>query len=227
MIFRYLLPTFSMVVAQLCYGQFDTSTPENYLQALAEVPASDPGVNPIPFFYETESAAAIVSYDAIGATALGRFQVFKKLLAEQLPDRVVSEDEKSIQVEVDNQGVMLRKFSLSGALIGVQLRDRSPSDYAFVSATEPDENGVVKLTCRMMGQLQELEIKDFGDGYRMWLDAQNLMNVRKMSTFFEAADALISEWIDFIEQGRLNVENYHEVVIGWSDDFAEVVAMLN
>jgi len=223
------LPLTLVLSMTLCavFAQYDTSTPEKYIQSLARVGSGPADENPIPFFYEPTSAAAISGYDQIGAIALANFQSFKTQLATQFSSRVASMTSKEIKLYTDDTETMTRSFSFSGSLIGPQIKQRSASDYEFISATEPDSDKKVTITLKMMGRTTPLEVKDFGSGYKMWMDQETLATISLLTNFFSSCNDLLVVWLKALENKEITDSNFEEKISEWNDQFMQVTALLN
>ncbi|WP_435579082.1 hypothetical protein [Gilvibacter sp.] len=188
---------------------YDTSTPENFVIALGQVSQQPEDHNPLPYFYEEASAAAILRFDQMGMATSEAFVSFKNSLAEQFPGHVKRNLEGRIVVSLDGfAGMKTRTFNFSATLIGPQLKARTAADYEFIGATEPDAEGVVQLTLKMEGVQRTLPIKKTAAGYRMFLAPEMIEGIDKNLKTIENLQAVFVGANKQLLGGTINENNF-------------------
>jgi hypothetical protein len=165
--------------------------------------------DPLPYFYEKESAAAIAKFDAIGSKGLVSFDKFRNSVAEKFPDNVRENQDGRLEVALDAYaGMKIRSFTYNASMIAPQLRERKPSDYEFVSATEPEESNIAQITVKILGNEKTIPVKKTAEGYRMFLTEDVLENLYETIKKVEQLEQIFSEANQMVENGEITDDNF-------------------
>lgn len=226
---KYLLAVLAIFTIVSCKPQspYDTSSPEKMIYSLGQVSAQPKEQNPIPFFYVKKDAEAITDFDESGFKALDAFEAFKTAMTNTFPTKIKRMSKNKIEFNKDDSMFSTVSFSLSASLIRPQLQDRVPEDYEFISATEPDENGVVKIKCRMVGRENDLEVKKENGQYLMFLKDKDYDQIQKMTKFFEKAEILFNKAASQINNKEITLEKFDEESSNWDKEYIDLFAELN
>ena len=199
---------------------YDTSTPEKFVTALGQIGAQPEDHNPLPYFYDKVSAEAILSFDQNAEKALNSFNTFRNLLTEKFPAFVKSNRKGKIKVSLDGfAGLQTRNFSYSASMIGAQMKERNPEDYEFISATEPDEEGITQVTVKIKGKTSTLPLKKTTDGYQMFSTEKQLDQISKSVAKIKKMNKVFEEGIALIKEGGLTKENFEDKVDALSNAY--------
>ena len=205
---------------------YDTSTPASFVASMGLIGQQAEDHNPLPYFYDQASAEAIYRFDQAGEKALKSFDELRNTLTERFPNHVKLNVDGKVKISLDGYaGMKIRTMTYSASLIGAQLRERKASDYEFVSSTEPNEEGVITLTLKILGQQRTLPLKNTENGYRMFLDkkvldnlAENIRKIEKLNQVFTSAhEQLINKEIteeNFEEKVEAIVSAYEQALSG-------------
>ena len=199
-----LLPIFSC-----SSSRYDTSTPEKFVESMGLIGQQPKSENPLPFFYEKESAISITKFDEVGGKCQDSWNKMRGLIAEKFPNNIKSNQEGRLKIVLDVYAKMkTRTFSFSATQIGPQLKERKPSDYEFVSCTEPNENGVCQITVKMMGNAKTIPIKKSADGYRLFLEPDVLKNMDETVEKIKGLEKVFADANQLLETGKITEENF-------------------
>tara|TARA_R110001599_G_C12261382_1_gene660513 strand:- start:2559 stop:3254 length:696 start_codon:yes stop_codon:yes gene_type:complete len=226
---KYLLAALAIFTIVSCKPKspYDTSTPEKMLSSLGQVSAQPKEQNPIPYFYVKKDAEAITGFDESGFKAIDAFEAFKTAMNTGFPTKITRLSKDKIEFNKDDSMFSTVSLSLSASLIRPQLQDRAPEDYEYVSATEPDENGVIKITCRMVDRETDLEVKKENGQYLMFLKDKDYIQIQKMTKFFEKAEALFTRAASEINKKEVTSENFGEMSSSWDEEYMNLFQELN
>lgn len=195
-------------------GPYDTSSPEKFVSSMGLIGQQEEPHNPLPYFYDAVSAKAILEFDELGAQTLESFTAFRNALSEQFPQNTKVNTEEQLKVALDGPaGMQTGSFSYSATLIGAQLKERKASDYVFVSATEPDEEGIVQLRLQISGNETSLPIKQTKDGYRMFLSDKVLGDISNAVEMLERLDQVFSEAHAQLVRNEITEANFEEELL--------------
>lgn len=206
---------------------YDTSTPEKFISALGQVGERPKEENPVPFFYKEDDAEAITNFDVAGESAVATFQAFKLALSENFPEKVRSNLKTKITLQPQKMGRFNMSFSLSASLIRNQIQSRSPSDYEFISATEPDENGIVNISYLMLGKEAKVDVVKVRNQFMMVLKEDGIGQLNNMTSFFNKAEQFFSDNLKAIESEEITSENLLDNVSEWEQEYLSLLKMLN
>lgn len=206
---------------------YDNSTPEKLMQSLSQIVNQPKDQNPVPFFYAKKAAEAIMRYDASGGKALKAFDGFKNSIVEHFPKKVKLVQDNKIELHAEGDSYFSRSFTLSATLISNQLQDETPKAYEYVSASEPDEDGIVTLEYMMEGTKREMKVVKESRQYLMYMPDKDFIQLEKMVTFFSQADSLFSGIITDIENKTLSNENFQEKSSEWNNRYMALFKQLN
>lgn len=226
---NYIIAIIVIIGTQGCTqdSPYDTSTPEKFILALGQVGERPKDENPIPFFYPNEDANAITLYDETGGKLIETFKAFKSAIVNNFPNNVGSNSENKIVLEPDKMGLVSMSFSLSASLIGSQIQSRSASDYKFISATEPDENGTVEITFLLLGNESKLKVTKFSNQYMLTMTEESTKQLNKMVDFFSQADRFFSTHLTSITNQEVTSENLMEKATEWEKEYFGLLQILN
>lgn len=203
---------------------YDTSTPEKFVESMGLIGQQPKSNNPLPYFFEKKSAVAILKFDQIGEKGRASFDTFRNSIVDKFSDFVVNSDKESLKVALDGSTQMnIRSFSFGVTLIAAQFKERQPSDYKFISATEPDENNISQLTMEISGVEKTLPIKKTKKGYRMFLEEEAMENIYLMITKTERLEAVFSEANKLIAKGEITAANFKVKMEEVSKKYAQVL----
>ncbi|MCB0509479.1 MAG: hypothetical protein KDC82_01865 [Bacteroidetes bacterium] len=192
---------------------YDTSTPENYVLSMGLIGQQDKNDDPLPYFYDEISAKAIADFDALAEESFEEFEQFRISLSEKFPEHIEENEEGKIEVRLDSiLDKNLRSFSLNVSLVGAQMKERSPSDYEFISATEPDSNNISQLTLIITGKELTLPITKTKDGYRMFLSEDVLETISDRIVQLEKMKAVFVEANVMLKEEHINEANLEEKI---------------
>ncbi|MEZ5008585.1 MAG: hypothetical protein R2753_10600 [Chitinophagales bacterium] len=167
--------------------------------------------NPLPYFYDKESAEAIATFDGVSEKGLIAFDKFRNATAEKFPNHTKKNQKGELKIALDGYaGMKIRSFTLSATLIGAQLKERNSSDYEFVSATEPDENNISQLTLKILGNEKTLPLKKTKDGYKMFLSDEVLENINNAVKKAEKLEQVFLEANQLLENNKITEANFEE-----------------
>lgn len=190
---------------------YDTSSPEKFVESMGLISQQDASDNPLPYFYDEESAEAIGTFDALGEKVQIAFDAFRNNIATKFPNHTKKNEEGLLKIALDGYAAMkIRNFTFSASLIGAQLKQRDASDYEFISATDPDDNGITQLTVKITGNEKTLPLKKIEDCYKMFLTPDVLENIYQSIGTLEELDALFSNANEMLENGEITEENFEE-----------------
>lgn len=219
LVFLLLLPLFSCST-----NPYDTSTPENIVLSMGKIGEQPKDHNPLPYFYDKESADAIFAFDQAAEKGLTSFNTFRNAVATKFPEYVKSNQKGKLKVALDGfAGFNVRNFTYSASMIGAQLKERKPSDYEFVSASGPNEEGIVQLKVKVLGKLATIPLKKTVDGYRMFSTEQQLENIKKSVSRIKEFDAVFSRGIELVKSGELTPKNFAEKMALLSEEYFKAV----
>jgi|GEM_PF-4437513 len=226
---KYLLTALAIFTMVSCKPQspYDTSTPEKMLTSLGLVSSQPVDHNPIPYFYVKKDAEAITNFDESGFKALDAFEAFKTAMINNFQTKIKRSSKDKIELYKDDDMFSTVSLSLSASLIRPQLQSRSPEDYEVVSVSEPNEEGVVVVRCRMVDRETDLEVKEEDGHYLMFLKDKDYVQIQKMTKFFERAEALFSRAASEINSKEVTNENFEEKSTSWDTEYIDLFAELN
>ena len=188
---------------------YDTSTPEKLVEAMGNVGTRPATENPLPFLYDEATSSAIIAFDKIGEEGLASFNQFRRNLQNKFPTHIKVNKTGKIEITLDAvEGMNTRSFSYSVNLITPQIKERKPSDYKFISATEPDDNNVSKLTLLIMDNEKTIDIKKTKDGYKMFLTDDVLVSLSDMTEKCKKMHQVFVEANTLLESGEITEENF-------------------
>lgn len=209
MLSNYLLLSFLIPLFISSNTPYDTSTPEKFVIAMGLISQHPKTENPLPYFYEKDFALALTKFDESGKKAQLAFDQFRNAIAEKFPNNTLTNEEGNLKIALDGFSKMkIRTFSYRANLIGEQLKERSPSDYEFVSATEPDENNISQLTLKILGNEKTLPIIKTEEGYKMYLPKDVLNVVNTTTNKGIQLESVFSKATQSIEKGKVTTENF-------------------
>ncbi|MGW8122060.1 hypothetical protein ACV07N_05320 [Roseivirga echinicomitans] len=206
---------------------YDTSTPEKMIYSLGQVSAQPKELNPIPYFYVEKDAVAITDFDESGFKALDAFESFKNAMYQHFPTKVTNMTKTKIEFNKDESVFSTVSLSLSASLIRPQLQDRTPEDYEYISVTDPTEDGVYKIKCRMVNTETELEVKKENNQYLMFLKDKDYIQIQKMAKFFVKADALFTRAAAELNDKKVTLDNFEEMSSSWDNEYMNLFQELN
>lgn len=206
---------------------YDNSTPEKMMISLTSISKQPKEINPIPYFYTKDNARAIISFDEAGGRALGSFESFKEALTTHFPTKIKRIRENKIELHTEGNSFSSQEFTLSASLIRKQLQEQTPSAYEFVSASEPDENGIIVIDYTMLGKNATLEVVKEDGQYVMHMKDESIVKLGQMTTFFNKADTLLSAFTKSINQQDMTDENFQNKTKEWSNQYMDLIKILN
>lgn len=187
----------------------DTRTPEKLVEAMKNVADFPKNENPVLFIYEKETADAIFIFDEMGEKGLNSFNQFRSNLQEKFPAYVVENKRGRIEIALDgSEALNTINFSYSATLISPQITERLPSDYSFISATEPDENQIAKLTLLIMGEEKVVDIKNTKEGYKLFLSTDMLQTLSEMTDKCISLEKVFSNANEMFKNGEITEGNF-------------------
>jgi hypothetical protein len=210
----------------LAQKNYDTSTPKGLIESLGKVGSPPIDTNPVPSFYDSKSAKAIVGYDDSALASIAAFQDFKGKLKEVFPEKVFSTTDDKIVLRADDEG-MTRSFSLSGSIIKTQLMAAGPTDYEFVSADAPDADGLVNVTVKIRGQKTSFPCVIENGNYLMTMDKNSMKSIAGMTGFFQDANELFTGCLKEMNDKTVNNSNFYERLTSWNESYMVIVNKLN
>lgn len=202
----FLLPLFSCV-----NNPYDTSTPEKFVISMGLIAQQPKDHNPLPYFYDKESADAILAFDQAAESGLESFNRFRNSIVTKFPMHVKTNQEGKIKIALDGfSGLNTRNFTYSASMIGAQMKERKPSDYEFISVTEVDKEGIVQLKVKVLGRETTLPIKKTKNGYRMFSTKETIESISKSIAKIKQLEDVFFTGIQLIESGKITKENFKE-----------------
>lgn len=209
--FKNFLILSLVILASCSKNPYDTSTPESYVLSMGLVGQQDKNDDPLPYFYDPESAAAIAEFDALAEESKEEFDKFRKAIAERFPNHIEENEEGSLKLALDgNLDENLRTFSLQVSMVGAQMKERSPSDYEFISATEPDSNNISQLSLIITGNEITLPLTKTENGYRMFLTEKVLETIASRIEQLKNLKQVFADANEMIEQEQISDANFDE-----------------
>lgn len=226
---KYLLTALAIFTMVGCQPKspYDTSTPEKMLLSLGLVSAQPVDHNPIPYFYVKKDGIAITNFDEAGFKALDAFESFKSAMINSFQTKIKMSNNTKIEFYKDEEYFSTVSLSLSASLIRPQLQSRSPEDYEVVSVSEPNEEGVIIVRCRMVDRETDLEVKEEDGNYLMFLKDKDYVQIQKMTKFFEKADALFTRAASEINTKEVTAENFEDMSTSWDTEYMDLFKELN
>lgn len=209
MLSKKLLLIIFLPICAFSQKPYDTSTPEKFVESMGLVGEQPKSHNPIPFFYEKKAAKAMNQFDESGLNAMKSFDAFRNSVAEKFPKHILVNEEGYLKVVLDDVlDKNNRDFSFSATLIGEQLKERDPSDYEFISSTEPDEEKSVQLTLKISGNERTLPLTKTKKGFRMVLGENVLADIEEMISKTEQFERIFSEANRQLAKGDITEANF-------------------
>lgn len=226
---KYLLAILAFFALMGCKPKspYDTSTPEKMLLSLGLVSAQPVDHNPVPYFYVKKDGIAITNFDEAGFKALDAFEAFKTAMMSNFQTKIKRSSKDKIEFYKDEKMFSTVSLSLSASLIRPQLQNRSPEDYEVISVSEPNDDGVVTIKCRMVDRETDLEVKEEDGHYLMFLKDKDYVQIQKMTKFFEKAEALFTRAASEIKNKEVTEENFEEMSNSWDNEYMDLFAELN
>lgn len=208
---RNLLFIFTLLLFACSKKVYDTSTLEKLVESMGTISQQPKTDNPLPYFYDKESASAIHQFDQAGENGLIAFDAFRNAVAAKFPNHTKRNTKGILKIALDGfAGMKVRSFSYSVSLVGPQLKKRKPSDYEFVSATKPDKNGVAQLTVKILGKEKTIPHKKTKEGYRMFLEKDAIDSFYNIVKQLEQLEKVFSDANQQIENGEITEDNFEE-----------------
>lgn len=206
---------------------YDNSTPEKFIISLGQIGLQPKEQNPIPFFYLENDARSITAYDDSALKCLAAFQAFKTALNQKFPTKVKTVDDKEIILNVEPDSFSTLSFRLSASVIRDQLQENAPGDFVFVSAAEAGADGITKVTYKMKGNENSVDLKLTNGQYLMFLPEGSLKQLNKMIPFFVKSESILSGFLQEIENNDLTLNNFDVKVKDWNFKYQEALSLLN
>ena len=220
MLFLFVLFSFS----SCSQNPYDTSTPEKFVISLGLIGQQPEDHNPLPYFYEKEMADAIFSFDQAAEEGLTSFNTFRNLLTSNFPKFIQTNQEGMIKIAVDGLGGFnTRNFTYSASRIAPQMRERNPSDYEFVSASEPDQEGISELNVKISGNVATIRIKKTEQGFVMFSTEEQIKNIHASVAKIKQMNEVFTTGTNLIHSGELTEENFKEKIENLANQYFEVV----
>jgi len=219
LILLFILPLFS------CSNEpYDTSTPEKFVTSLGLIGQQPKDQNPLPYFYDKESADAILNFDEMAEKGLTSFDKFRNLIALKFPTHVKTNQKGKIKIALDGlPGKNTINFTYSISMIGPQMKERQPSDYEFVSATELDKENISQLKVKILGKITTIPIKKTENGFRMYSKEKMIENISKSIAKIKKMDEVFLTGIKLIDSNEITQENFKEKMEGISTQYFSAV----
>ena len=205
---------------------YDNSTPEKFIISLGQIGLQPKEQNPIPFFYLENDALSITKYDDAALKSLAAFQSFKTALNQKYPAKIKTIDDKEIILNIEPNSLSTLSFRLSASVIRNQLQENAPGDFVFVSAAEESADGITKVTYEMKGRENNVDLKLTNGQYLMFLPEGSLKQLNKMIPFFVKSEAILSGFLQEIENNDLTLNNFDEKVKDWNFKYQEILSLL-
>jgi hypothetical protein len=221
---NYLPLLFFITLFSCSTNPYDTSTPEKLVASLGIVGQQPEDHNPLPYFYDDESAEAIFAFDEAAENGLESFNKFRNSVSAKFPTFVKSNREGTLKITLNGfNGMKTRNFNYSAQMIAAQMKARKPSDYEFVSASEANEEGITELKVKIKGRVSSIPLKKNSDGYHMFSSPEQLDNLRSSVTKIKEFDAVFKEGIQLVESGELTPKNFEEKMALLSEKYFKAV----
>ena len=209
--FKKLIILFVSFLFSCSNGPYDTSTPEQFVSSMGLIGQQAENHNPLPYFYEKEYANAILTFDQTAKKGLISFDKFRNIIALKFPNHVKANKKGKIKISLDGRaGLNTRNFTYSASMIVVQMKERKPTDYEFISATKPDEEGISQLNLKILGRSTTIPIKKTEDGFRMFSTEKQMKNIAKSIAKAKQIEEVFSTAIKRINTGEITKENFKE-----------------
>lgn len=222
--FRKLYILLLLTLFSCSNDPYDTSTPENFVISLGLIGQQPENHNPLPYFYEKESADAILAFDTNSKKGLDSFDEFRSIMALKFPNHIKTNKKGKIKIALDGKtGLNTRNFTFSASLIGEQMKERKPTNYEFISATKPDSEGISQLNLKILGNITTIPIKKTKNGYRMFSTEKTMENISKSIAKTKQIEEVFSSAIKRINSGEITQENFKEKMEEISNKYFKVV----
>ena len=190
---------------------YDTSTPEKLVASMGLIGQQPETADPLPYFYEKEAATAIAQFDRLGAQGLAAFDKFRDLVAMKFPKYVQRNRTGMLKVTLDGfNGLKVRTFTFSASTIGGQLKERQPSDYEFIAATEPDEDGIAQLTMKILGNEKTLPLIKTSAGFKIYMEEKAMDNIKASIDQLGQLEQVFVNANQLLEAGDITEENFED-----------------
>lgn len=220
----YLAPLLFLLFISCSTNPYDTSTPKNFVISLGKITDQPKDHNPLPYFYDEAYAEAILAFDQAGEKGLDSFDKFRSLIAEKFPKHIKTNREGQLKVSLDSLGGFdNQNFNYSVSMVGAQMKERKPSDYEFVSASEPDDEGILELKIKILGRETTIPLKNTADGYRMFSTEATLDGLKKSIAKINEFDAVFSKGVKWIESGELSKKNFKDKIEVLSTEYFKAI----
>ena len=187
---------------------YDTSTPEKLVEAMGSVGNLPADENPLPYLYDEQTANTFIAFDEIGEKAGRSFDQFRRNLQEKFPKYVLENKEGKIKITLNGLEENTRTFSFAASSVSTQTRAMKPTDFKFISATEPDENQISKLRLVTKGEENIIDIKKTEKGYKMFLTPGILAYLSQTTESLIKRNQVFEEANQLLESGEITTENF-------------------
>ena len=219
LVFLFLLPLFSCST-----NPYDMSTPENVVLSMGKIGEQPKDHNPLPYFYDKESAKAILAFDQAAENGLESFNKFRNSVSEKFPTFVKSNRKGKLKITLDGfNGMKTRNFNFSASMIGAQMKERKPADYEFISASEANEEGITQLKVKIKGRTSSIPLKKNSNGYYMFSSQEQLDNIQNSIAKIKKFEEIFKEGIQLVESGELTANNFEEKMALLSEKYFKAV----
>lgn len=219
LLFLFLIPMLSCT-----HNPYDTSTPEKFVTSLSIVGEQPKDHNPLPFFYNSEAAEAILYFDQAAEATLQSFDEFRNLMATKFPSYIKKNKEGEIKIALDSvQFMSTRSFTFSASMVAAQMKERSSSDYEFISATTADSEGIIQLKVKISGRVSTIPIKKTEDGFRMFLTEGVLKNLDQSVEKTKRMREVFLSGINQLNSEEITAENFKEKIEYLYDSYMKAV----
>jgi len=219
LVFLFLLPLFSCST-----NPYDMSTPQNVVLSMGKIGEQPKDHNPLPYFYDKESAKAIFAFDKAAENGLESFNKFRNSVSEKFPTFVKSNRKGKLKITLDGfNGMKTRNFNFSASMIGAQMKERKPADYEFISASEANEEGITQLKVKIKGRTSSIPLKKNSAGYYMFSSQEQLDNIQNSIAKIKKFEEIFKEGIQLVESGELTANNFEEKMALLSEKYFKAV----
>lgn len=215
--FIFLALLFSSACSQTPY---DRSTPEKFVIAIGQAALTFDEYYPIPYFYTKDASEAIQQYDALGAKGKENFDNFKSVAMATFPQYASKGFDNKLRFSLTDGS--RSSFSFSATIIGDQIKNRTPEDYAFISS-ETTEDGIVNITMTIKGNEAVVATRMVDGQLQMSMEEKALTNIKKMTVFLQEASTYYEAWTQEIKEGKVTTENLPEYVLDWETKYMQAI----
>jgi hypothetical protein len=203
---------------------YDLSTPGSALNALMEIRPDHDDAAITGIFYDRESAPVIIDYDREGAGALREFASFRSAIRRLFENRVISETERRIQVDISsvpNESKYV-SFSLNASSISAQLRTFRKGDISLLEKTGSDD--APALTVLIRGRKKQMTMVRESGCYRMHIEKTDLESMKTLTAMLREMGALFRGYNERLQKNELTAENRNATLEMWA---AECLSTVN